>query len=103
MSWVESIVRYKIGYIVVTGSTLVPTFALVKDIISCDKEVYLVCEMLLTNCFNHRLHSYEVQHQSVSVIYFVLLEKLYDYHPLGLYHCDTLELVTLKYHIIECL
>ena len=42
----ESNVQYKIGDIVVTGSTLIPTFALVRDIIPCDNEVYLVCEML---------------------------------------------------------
>ena len=80
---------------------LLPTFGLISDIVVFDVDNYfIVCEVLLTECFNHHYHSYEVSHDTTPSYVFVKQPNLADHCILGLYKKNRSLFVTLKYHII---
>ena len=86
------------------GSGLMPTFGVIKDLITFQDCHFLVCKILDTECFLPHLHAYEVHYQVPSVICFCKINELYDYHPLGLYHSpmdNNILVIPLKYHIME--
>ena len=72
------------------GYVLMPMFALVNNIVSCAREMYLVYE-ISKYCIALIIISWWINFYFLT-IYMTTI-------PLNFYDCDTLLLVTLKYHI----
>ena len=50
-------------------------------------ECYFVCEILITDCFNHHYHAYEVRKQEDPIPIVVCRQSDFiNHHVLGLYH-----------------
>ena len=72
---------------------LLPVFGLISDIIVFDVDNFLlVCEKLVTECFRHHFHSYEVNKSRSYVILQTLC--LFDHSVLGLYQQSGHDFVT---------
>lgn len=84
---------------------LVPTFGIIEDIIVLDTDIYhLICEVLLTEYFDHHLHAFKARKQS-SVEYSICKQKdLHDHTVLAAYECPGhpgLFNIPLKYQLVD--
>ena len=106
LNWVEVTgTTYKPSCAVVVGYNQdLPTFGQVVEIISVDKKIYLVTQLLITEVFNTHYHAYEItktSHINISEI-----EHLRDDHPLSVYQSYDIRLIrkffiTFKYHVLS--
>ena len=94
--------KYKAGGVVVVQMELNPLLGLVHELIVFDvNDYYIVCEKLVTECFNPHYHSYEVTRSSPKSFAIYKPSDLVDHNVLGLYNRFSSLFVTLKYYLIE--
>ena len=106
ISWVQlNGAMYKHGNIVVLSMDDVPTFGVIEDIIVLQTDVYyLVCSLLVTECFSHHFHAFQVH--KVQPTEYIISEPstLHDTHVLGAYAIPsnpTAMYIPLKYQLME--
>ena len=81
---------------------LVPNFGLIHDILVFDVDTYyIVCEELVTLCFQSHFHSYEVMHKESMTFSISKTSSLIDHNVIGLYNRSGSNFVTLKYYLVE--
>lgn len=106
VSWIEvSGTVYKKGGIVVLGMDLVPTFGVLKDVIVFHTDMYyLVCELLITECFSHHFHVFQARAQHPLKYVLCKPVNLHDHTVLAAYVISTQPHffhIPLKYQLIE--
>ena len=105
VKWVELAgTTYRPGGVVVISSTLMPSFALIMDVLllGTDSVCMFICRKYTTQCFNSHLHAYEVVESEEQIV--VEQNNLQDYHVLSQFKLDTHDdvlFISMKYHIIE--
>ena len=72
-------------------------FGKILKVFIVDNVVYLMCNVLVTECYNSHFHAYEVCDGYTNML--VEINKLFDYHPLGLYKLLDRFYVIMRYHV----
>jgi len=82
-------VVYLHGDVVVINNNTTPDFAEFCEIllVGSTKIPVFICKQLLTECFNHHMHAYEVTRSETHIV--IKLTHLVDHHTLSLYSIDT--------------
>lgn len=81
---------------------LTPVFGVISDILVFDVNSYhFVCEELITECFNHHYHSYEVKYTQPNSFIVCQHKDLVNHNVLSLYKRFGYLFVSLKYYIVE--
>lgn len=105
LSWIKLFgTQYGKGGVVVVDIDLLPTFGVIKDIITDNSfNYYLVLEILHTICFCSHYHAHEVIKQSPPIYQLVKPSSLIDHSVLSLYTIpiSSSYFVSLKYYLIE--
>ena len=76
------------------GETL---FGYISSIFLYKRKDYLLCDLLVVNEFNTHFNCYLTEKSGYYEI--VDLNKIYDYHPLGVYYIASKMLVPLHHHL----
>ena len=89
----------KVGGIVVLSMNLVPNFGLIHcfDV----DTYYIVCEELVTLCFQSHFHSYKVMHKESMNFSFSETSSLIDHNVIGLYNRSGSNFVILIYYLLK--
>lgn len=80
-----------------------PAFGIIEDIlVFCTDVFYLVCSVLVTECFSHHFHAYQTREQHREEYFVCKPASLYDTHVLTAYttssHPNSMY-VPLKYQL----
>ena len=106
LAWIDvNGTTYKKGSVVVLSMDLTPTFGVVKDIIVFETDIYyLVCEVLLTDCFSHHFHAFKTCKQHPASYDICKQTDLYDHAVLSAYTIlsqPNFLFIPLKYQLVE--
>jgi len=77
----------------------VPNFGIIKDVVFHTDVYYFVCEVLVTTCFSHHFHAYEVSKHTPTQYIICKQTELYDYSVLSAYELSDKLYVSLKYEL----
>lgn len=72
-------------------------FGMIEKVLLIHGLVYLYCNILETEFYEHHLHAYQVNPTGKKVI--LKIKDLLDYHPLAIYEMSDLMYTVLRYHI----
>ena len=85
----------------VDTSEIIPIFGLIIDILLIKlDEPYFVCELLETEEFSSRFHSFVVQRPKLIPIAFCKPDELLDHHTLGVYSLRLFHDAHTTYYIV---
>ncbi len=107
LSWIEvNGTTYQRG-VVVLDMDLFPKFGIIEDIVVFQADMYyLVCEVLITQCFSHHFHPFKTCKQHPLEYSICKQAKLYDHTVLAAYVLSSQThffQIPLKYQLIELL
>lgn len=102
LAWLEiNGTKYSHNNVVVLEVTDMPTFGIIRDLVSSGARYYFVCEVMFTICFNHHFHAYEVRKDDEPEYVVRCQTELADHYVLSIYTVSGKDFIPLKYHLVE--